>query len=159
MARPHRLREDLTFGGRIPWAVGLVLVLTIACSLVGAFGARHGPPLFELGALIPQHVLHGQVWRLATWPFLEPSALGLIFGCLGLYWFGTDLANEWGSPRFLAVFGAVMLAAATATCLVALVDPAVVDQVYLGSWTATSAMVVAWGLWFPDRVVRTYFVL
>src|SRR3954467_1641019 len=103
MARSQRLRDDLSFGGRVPWAVGLLLVVTIALSLAGAFGGRHGSPIFDLGALTPPDVLHGQVWRLATWCFLEPSPLGLIFGCLALYWFGSDLANEWGSPRFLSV--------------------------------------------------------
>ena len=96
MARAQPTRGGLTFGGRIPWSVGLLLVLTIVCSVIGATSSRHGPPIFELGALVPSEVWRGQVWRLATWSFLEDSVLGLIFGCIGLYWLGRDLAREWG---------------------------------------------------------------
>jgi len=121
------------------------------CRFIG-----HGCPV---GALVPSEVWRGQVWRLATWPFIEPSPLSLLFTCLSLYWFGSDLAREWGSPRFLAVFGGVTLAAAVGTCLIAQIDEGALSQRYLGSWALTCAMIVAWGLWFPDRVVRIYFVL
>jgi len=158
MARSQRLRDDLTFGGRMPWAVGLLIALTVVGSLAAALLSRHGAALFERGALVPSAVLHGEVWRLVTWPFLEPSPIWLLVECLFLYWFGKDLANEWGSPRFLRVFGVVTLAAALATCGVSLVDPAVREALYLGMWTATLAIIVAWGLWFPDRELRIYFL-
>jgi membrane associated rhomboid family serine protease len=143
----------------MPWGVGLVLSVTVALSLFAAFGSRHAAPLFELATLSPADVWLGQVWRLVTWPFVQPTALGLVFACLFLWWFGRDLAEEWGSVRFLAVFGAVALAAAVGTCLLARVDGAVLDQRYLGGWPVKCAMIVAWGLCFPDRVVRLWFVL
>jgi membrane associated rhomboid family serine protease len=159
MPRRSSWQDSFTFGGRLPWAVGLALSLTIGLSLLVAFSSRHTAPFFELLSLTPGEVWRGQVWRLVTWPFIEPSVLSLIFACLFLYWFGRDLADEWGSPRFLAVFGGVALGAAVGTCLVAQMDKPVLDEQYLGSWAVTAAMVVAWGLWFPDRVVRLYFVL
>jgi membrane associated rhomboid family serine protease len=159
MSRPQRIQDRLTFGGRLPWAIGLLLSLVVGLSLLVAFGDRHAGSVFELTALAPSQVWHGQVWRLATWPFIEPGPLALIFTCLFIYWFGRDLAEEWGSRRFLLVFGGVMLAAAVATCLIALVDASVMPQTYLGGWALTTAMVVAWGLWFPTRVVRIYFIL
>ncbi len=161
MARAQRRsRDGFTFGGRLPWAVGLVLSLALGLSLFAAFGSRHTAPLFELASLSPQDVWRGQVWRLADVAVPRGRARSaLIFTCLFVYWFGRDLADEWGSPRFLRVFGGVMLAAAVATCLVAQIDRSVLTQSYLGGWSATTAMIVAWGLWFPDRVVRIYFVL
>lgn len=160
MPTPARIQERLTFGGRMPWAVGLVLAITATLSLLVAFGSRHAPgSIFDWVALTPSEVWHGQVWRLATWTFVESGPIALVFGCLFLYWFGSDLANELGSRRFLALFGAITLAAAVGTCLVALVDPAVSDQSYLGGWAISCAMIVAWGLWFPHRVVRIWFVI
>jgi len=149
----------MSFGGRLPWAIGLVLSLIVGLSLVVAFGDRHAGSFFELASLAPADVWRGQVWRLVTWPFIEPGPIALIFACLFVWWFGKDLADEWGSRRFLTVFGGVVLAAAVGTCLVAQADPAVMDHSYLGGWALTTAMVVAWGLWFPTRVVRIYFVL
>ena len=159
MAQPNRLLERLSFGGRVPWAVGLVLTLTVVTSLSVALVSRHVLPLFELGALVPDRVLHGQVWRLVTWSVIEPGPIALLFGCLLLYWFGRDLAGQWGSRRFLAVYFGVALVAAAGTCIVAVLDPALLEQRYVGSWPLAEAITVAWGLWFPDRVIRIYFVI
>jgi membrane associated rhomboid family serine protease len=159
VTRSVRWTETLTFGGRLPWAIGLLLVGTVGLSLLTAFGDRHAAPLFELAALRPADVWRGQVWRLVTWPLIQPSALGLVWACVFLIWFGRDLALEWGSPRFLAVFGTVALIAAAGTCLVARLDSEVLEASYLSGYAIECAMTVAWGLWFPDRYVRLYFVI
>jgi membrane associated rhomboid family serine protease len=158
-ASSTRLEDRFSFGGRVPWAVGLVMVLTIGLSLLVAFGSRHAGSLFDWVALEPPLVWRGQLWRLGTWTFVESGPIALVFGALFLYWFGSDLANEMGSRRFLQLFGGVTLAAAVGTCLVALVDPDVAAQQYLGGWAASTAMMVAWGFWFPHRVVRIWFVI
>jgi membrane associated rhomboid family serine protease len=149
----------LSFGGRVPWGVGLVLAITVVMSLLVAFGDRHAGSLFQLTSLIPEAVWRGQVWRLATWSFVEPSPIGLIFACLFLYWFGGELGREWGSRRFLAVYAGIALTASILTCLIARVDQAVAGFPYLGTWSIGAAFAVAWGLWFPDRVIRIWFVL
>lgn len=159
MTRSNRTLERLSFGGRIPWGVGLVLTLTVITSLSVALVSRHVLPLLELGALVPDRVLHGQVWRLLSWSVIEPGPMALVFGCLLLYWFGRDLAGQWGSRRFLAVYFGVALVAAMGTCVVAVVDPALLEQPYVGSWPLAEAITVAWGLWFPDRIIRIYFVI
>jgi membrane associated rhomboid family serine protease len=159
MARPNRLLERLSFGGRIPWGVGLVLTLTVVTSLSVALVSRHVLPLLELGALVPDRVLHGQIWRLLTWSVIEPGPLALVFGCLLLYFFGRDLAGEWGSRRFLAVYFGIALVAAVGTCIIAVFDAPLLEHPYVGSWPLAEAITVAWGLWFPDRVIRIYFVI
>jgi membrane associated rhomboid family serine protease len=159
MLRPKRQwQRDMTFGGRIPWAVGLLLTITVVLSLLTAIGGR-AAPLFDRMSLQPAAVWHGQLWRLLTWPFVEGSPFGLILACLSLYWFGPPLADRLGSPRFLSGFGGTMLVAGGGTCLIALVDREVMGSNHLGSWAMTTALVVLWGLSFPDNVVRIYFVL
>jgi membrane associated rhomboid family serine protease len=152
-------QRSLSFGGRLPWGVGLVLIVTVALSLLAAFAGRHEAPLFELAALVPEDVWRGQVWRLVTWPLLQPSVWGLLWAVVFLWWFGRDLAEAWGSLRFLEVFGAISAVAAIGTCLAARLDPAVMTQTYLGGYAIQCAMIVAWGLLFPDRVLRLYFIL
>lgn len=149
----------LTFGGRVPWAVGVLLTITLIASLSVAFGSRHVFPLLELGALVPERVLRGEAWRLLTWSVIEPSPLSLIFACLFFYWFGRDLADAWGSRRFLNVYIGIALVAAVGTCLISLVDRSVGPQLFVGSWPLAEAVTVAWGLTFPDRVVRIYFFI
>src|SRR5882672_8943214 len=101
--------ERFSFGGRIPGAIGLTLVVTVASSLLVAFGSRHAEGIFAYAPLVPNEVWRGQVWRLVTWPFIEPAPLSLVFTCLFLFWFGVDLAREWGPRRFLFVYGGVAL--------------------------------------------------
>lgn len=149
----------MTFGGRVPWSVGALLAVTVITSLIVAMGNRHISPLFELGSLVPDRVLHGEVWRLLSWAFIEPSPLSLLFACLLLYWFGRDLAGAWGPRRFLQVYLGIALLAALGTCLIALVDTPILGQPYVGSWPLAEAITVAWGLWFPDRIIRIYFVI
>jgi membrane associated rhomboid family serine protease len=157
MAR--RLSDRFTFGGRVPGVVGLIMAVTTVTSLVVAFGSRHGASLFELGALVPERVWGGQLWRLVTWGFIEPSPLWLLFTCLMLFWVGRDLVQTWGTGRFTRSFFAVVLAASVGTCLIALVDPPVRTQAFIGAWPVVGALVVAWGLYHPWRVVRIWFVL
>lgn len=151
--------DRFTFGGRVPGAVGLVLAVTVVTSLGTAFGSRHVLPLLELGSLVPDRVFHGELWRILSWAVIEPSPLSLLITCLMLYWFGKDLAAAWGSRRFLLVYFGIAIVAAVGTCLVALVDTSIVEHAYVGSWPLAEAMTVAWGLWFPDRVIRIYFVI
>jgi membrane associated rhomboid family serine protease len=159
MARSSSFIDRFSFGGRVPSGLGLILALTVACSLVVAFGERHVTELFALTPLVPELVLRGQVWRVVTWVLIEPSPFSLVFRCLLLFWLGRDLSGVWGARRFLSVYFGVCIFAAVATCAVALVDPSVASQTYLGSWALDAAITVAWGLHFPDRVIRIYFVI
>jgi membrane associated rhomboid family serine protease len=135
------------------------MAVTVVLSLSAALGGRYVENLFGALALRPAAVWRGQLWRLVTWTFAEPSPFGLIFACLSLYWFGAPLARQWGSYRFLRMVGGVILAAAVGTCLIALIDGEVRGASYLGSWTLTVALVVVWGLTFPHQTVNIYFVL
>jgi membrane associated rhomboid family serine protease len=160
MLHPRRQwKRDMSFGGRIPWAVGLLICVTVVMSLVTALGDRHAAPLFQWVSLQPAACWHGQIWRLVTWPFVEPSPWSLIFSCLALYWFAVPLAQRWGSRRFLTGFFSTMLIAAIGTCVIALIDPEVMGSTHLGGWAMVTALVVGWGLTYPDTIVRIYFVL
>jgi membrane associated rhomboid family serine protease len=156
--RTQSWQSTLTFGGRVPWGAGALLAVTIVLSLMVALASQR-VPVFELFALRPALVWQGQLWRLVTWAFVEPDPIGLIFGCLSIYWFGAPLAATWGSRRFLLVYGGVGAFTALATCLVALVDPGLREATFLGGWAMKTALVVAWGLWFPDQIIRVFYFL
>ena len=81
-------------GGSLPASIALLIGATLVASILGA----QVPGVAAMGALVPAQVFGGQLWRLMTWAFFEPDALGLIFAALALYWFGGDLVRIWG-PR------------------------------------------------------------
>jgi membrane associated rhomboid family serine protease len=146
-------------GGRVPRVVGLLMGVTLVASVVGAVGARNGFPLLLAGVLTPGLVIDGQVWRLVTWVFFEPEGLALIFGLLGLWWFGRDLYFAWGATRLLATYLGIAAAAGLGTCLVALAWPVLNQVPYWGVWPVVSSLIIAWATLNPNRDVYVYFVL
>jgi membrane associated rhomboid family serine protease len=156
----RRIGQGLTFGGRVPASVGALIALTALLSLAGVVGERNGLSLVRLALFSPEAVWEGEIWRLVTWVFFETDPLSLLFGGLMLYWFGKDLAHAWGERRFVLVYLGIAAAAAAATCLAALLWPALLrGGRALGPWPVVDAMVVAWALLFPDRQILVWFAL
>jgi len=154
------LGQGLSFGGRVPVALGALISATVVASLVGVVGERNGLPLLRLGMLEPQRVLRGELWRLVTWVFFETDPLGLLFGGLTLYWFGRDLCETWGANRFVFTYiGFAAAAGALTSATALLVWPSLLGARWVGLWPAVNGVVVAWALLFPFRQILLYFAL
>jgi membrane associated rhomboid family serine protease len=159
VARARRLGDGLTFGGRVPAAVGGLIAATVLASIAGAVGERNGLPLLRLGQLAPADVWRGEAWRLVTWVLLETDPLSLLFGGLVLFWFGRDLCEAWGERRFLLAYFGTAAVAGVLVSLLALAWPAVRAARWTGFWPALDALVVAWSLLFPFRQILLFFAL
>ncbi len=155
----RRAGNPFSFGGRVPPAVGGLVVATVATSLFAVVGERSGVPLWRLLALDSHAVWRGEVWRLVTWVLLEDQPLNLLFGGLVLWWFGRDLAEAWGEGRFLATYFGVSAAAAALSSLVALAWPAVGAGRQGGFWAALDGVVVAWAIVYPYRQILLFFAV
>ena len=59
--------------------------------------------------LIPDDVVHGQVWRLVTWPLANGPDLWTVLGLAMLWYFGRELERMVGRARFMWLL--VLLAA------------------------------------------------
>jgi membrane associated rhomboid family serine protease len=140
----------------IAWVIAATLVMTAG----GALLQRNGVALYTYRLLGPDWVLRGEVWRLFTWIFLEPDPLGLVFGCLLLYFIGPDLLHRWGRRRFFLLYFGAGAIVGLLTCLVARF---LVTEVYrapfTGLWPMQEAMIIAWAVLMPDRQIRVFFVL
>jgi hypothetical protein len=86
--RGGEMQRLFTFGGRVPPAIGLVLVLMLAASVWGWMDHA----LQRAAALWPAGIVGGQVWRLVSWPFFQDDPLTLLFGGIMIYWLGNQLA-------------------------------------------------------------------
>jgi len=160
MARPSPLAGSFTvLGSHVPRVVGLLAGATLLASIAGALGARNESGLLVWGALVPGFVLQGQVWRLLTWMFFETDAIGLIFACLGLVWFGRDLTQAWGPSRFLATYLTAGVVTGAIVTALAFAWPRLLAVIQVGPWPIVSAMIVAWAVLHPHRDVFVYFVL
>jgi membrane associated rhomboid family serine protease len=158
MPRAQRSDGSVYVGGhRIPTVIAVLIGLTLAVTIVGAVGQRNGFPLYAWTALVPAFA--AQAWRLVTWVFIQPEPLGLIFACLGLWWFGRDLLSIWGTRRFLSVFFGIAAGAGALTCAAALVAPSLRTLPFYGTWGILDALIIAWATAFPGRDLLVYFVL
>jgi len=155
MYRPRRsgdLRNSFTFGGRIPASVGLLLVL-VAVATVGSWLARD----LAWAALVPGVLRSGQLWRLVTWPLVQEEPMALIFGGLTLYFFGPQLAYDWGEGRFLWTNLVLTLGSAFLTLLVAALLG--VGFSYVGIWPLVDGLILLWALRYQDQQILLFFVL
>lgn len=161
MARLRWLdRSFPILGGRIPAPIALLIAATLLTSIAGATAVRNGfGGILEGGVLVPQAVGYGQLWRLVTWCLFELEPINLVFGALGLFWFGGELVRIWGPGRFLLAYFGLAAATGVATCLVALALPALRTSFFLGMWPVVTALIIAWATYFPSRDVFVYFVL
>ena len=156
---PVRAPSRLSFGGRLPPIIGLLIVTTFVASVVAALGLRHGFPLFELSAFVPDRLLRGELWRTVTWVFLELEPMGLLFACLSLYWFGRDLALRWGPGRFLAYYLGLAASVAGITFLVSRVYTPIAAMPFYGTWPVQEALIILWASYYPTRQIRVYFIV
>ncbi len=151
----RRLSEALTFGGRVPAAVGGLVAAVLVASIAGALF----PPVRDAAFFSPALVWRGEVWRLVSYPFLESDPLSLVIGGFMLWMFGRDLAAAWGGRRLLQAFVGLAAGAAAATSLLALAWSRLQVVAAAGPWPVIDALVVAWALRFPDRQLFYMFVL
>jgi membrane associated rhomboid family serine protease len=99
------------------------IALIVICVLVflaegnfGVSGARGA--LFRDGALFGPAVEVGQWWRLGTYGFLHAGLLHIGFNMFLLWILGRELEPQLGTPRFLGIYVASLLAGAWGALLV-----------------------------------------
>lgn len=108
MARPGRGSADGWFRlGSLDVTTTLLVVFLCIVSLV-VFAVEPVTKPIELGlALDANHVGHGQLWRLFTWPVSFPAGIDL-FGALNLFffwYFGSEVERQLGRRKMAAYLG------------------------------------------------------
>jgi membrane associated rhomboid family serine protease len=127
------------------------LAITIVASVIGALD---GGFLMHWLSLVPHKILAGEVWRLATWPFVEPGPLALVLTCMAIFRFGSELSVSWGQRR-LAQFTIETLLIA-GVCAVILSTITHTPMLHLGGWATGDLLVIAWARQYPNRALSFY---
>jgi hypothetical protein len=92
-----------------------------------------------------------------TWPFVELSPMSLIVTCVAIHHFGGELSARWGERRLRRFASELVLAAATATCVLDAIFHH--DIARCGGWAIADALVIAWARQFPSAILQFYGVL
>ena len=144
-----------------------LIAITVSCAIANevfrqpsADGNGFEPDvLVQATKFYPPAILQGQVWRFVT-SFLvgKLNFLGLIFGMFGLYIFGGELEQLYGTRRFVVFY----LMAGFLSCLVkfglALADIGYNTQTS-GAAGPLFATFVLFAFHFPHRQIRIFFLL
>ena len=141
-----------------PWtpAIKALIIANVTVFVVTYFLPVLQVPLW----LTPQDVVHGQVWRLVTYMFLHAGPMHLLFNMLFLWMFGVELERMWGTRNFVKYYFVTGVAAALTTIVVSFVPLFDLGSLYfartVGASGAVVAVLLAYGLYFPNREILFY---
>lgn len=149
---------SISFGQPLtPWVRNLMLI-NAAVQVVQLLAGGADSFIIRYLALYPAQVLgNGAVWQLLTYSFLHGSLLHLLFNLFTLWVFGGDVERLLGPRRFLGYY----LISAVGAGLFHLIFYPDSPVPVIGASGAIYAILVAFALFFPDRVITLllFFVL
>jgi membrane associated rhomboid family serine protease len=115
------------FSRAVKWLVisNAAIFLLLAILNVTDSGRAFATAFVNGSVLVPSRVLHGEVWRLLTYAFVNGGLLYVLFGLLALWMFGSEFESRWGTSVFVqfyfsCAFGAALTVLAAAYGLHAL---------------------------------------
>ena len=127
--------------------------MMLAC--VAGFCLNLFVPLDRWFALWPLMSGHFMPWQVVTYAFLHGDTLHLFFNMLGLWMFGAELEQMWGSRRYWQFLLAALLVAALSQLVITLLAGSSVPTV--GASGALFGLLLAFGMLFPNRTIMPLF--
>jgi len=82
------------------------MVINVALHVLPIFIRGLDRIIFNHGALQPQAVFQGQIWRLITAQYLHASHMHLLLNMLALHFLGRPLARLWTTRKFFWIYTA-----------------------------------------------------
>jgi len=137
----------------MPYLPPVTKALMLAC--VAGFCLNLFVPLDRWFALWPLMSGHFMPWQVVSYAFLHGDTLHLFFNMLGLWMFGSELEQMWGSRRYWQFLLAAVLVAALSQLVITLLAGSNVPTV--GASGALFGLLLAFGMLFPNRTIMPLF--
>lgn len=142
---------------RLGWSLTPVVKRLIAVN-VGVFLLQAfvlDPAVLRVFGLVPQAVIRGgMLWQVVTYMFLHGGVFHLAFNMLALWMFGGDVERHMGPRRFLAYYFFTGIGAGVCTILLAHGQ----FSVTIGASGAIFGILLAYGMFFPNRIVLAFLL-
>ena len=138
----------------LPVAVKNLLIINGICYLADVVMARLGviDLSYWLGIwTLPTGMF--RVWQPLTYMFMHGSFEHLFFNMFSLWMFGATLENAWGTKRFLFYYMVCGIGAG----LISMLIPGY--HVSVGASGAIYALLLAFGMMFPNGYIYLYFLV
>src|SRR5580704_1453482 len=152
--------SSFSFGpGPISTALKAIIGANVAMFLV----TTALPQLRVQLGLVPMWVVHQlRLWQLVTYMFIHAGVLHILFNMLMLWFLGAELERLWGTRFFVKFYFVCGIGAGVLTVLLSLLPYGPLAQLYtsdiIGASGAVYGLLLAYGLYFPDRPIYMYFV-
>jgi membrane associated rhomboid family serine protease len=152
--------SSFSFGpGPISTALKAIIGANVAMFLV----TTALPQLRVQLGLVPMWVVHElRLWQLVTYMFIHAGVLHILFNMLMLWFLGAELERLWGTRFFVKFYFVCGIGAGVLTVLLSLLPFGPLAQLYtsdiIGASGAVYGLLLAYGLYFPDRPIYMYFV-
>jgi len=163
---PSRHASSAFSFGPGPLSTALKAIIGINVAIFVAQYFLHAIPTYF--GLTPVFVVRYRfIWQVVTYMFVHAGPMHIIFNMLTLWMFGTELERIWGTRFFLRFYfvcgiGAglitVLLAAVSQSALPATPTAALYEQTIVGASGAIYGLLLAYALYFPNRLIYMYFV-
>ena len=151
------MQTRVRFGPPLTAMVKRIMIINAVVWVIQIICLRAGIPFTELLSVKPSDVLQGQAWQLFTYMWLHDTSglLHIGFNMFGLWMFGSQLEQIWGSRRFLNFyltcgFGAGAIIFAWNWIFAPNVST-------LGASAAVYGCLTGFSLLWPDRTVMLLF--
>ncbi len=146
-----------------PGPISQAVKALIAVNVVAFLLSLIVPAMIERLGLIPAAVVENlALWQPLTYMFLHGGLSHLLFNMLALWMFGTELERTWGTRFFVRYYFVTGIGAALVTVLWTLAPLPYADSLYrtvvIGASGAIYGLLLAYGLYFPDRPIYMYLV-
>jgi membrane associated rhomboid family serine protease len=160
MRRGSPYSMSYTFGpGALTPAVRALIIVNVAAYLLSLLVPSIAIPLGLIPAAVVQRLW---IWQPFTYMFLHGGLFHILFNMLALWMFGVELERMWGTRFFVTYYFVSGLGAAATTILVSLLPyPFAEDMrvaITIGASGAVYGLLLAYGLYYPDRPIYIYMV-
>ncbi len=160
------LGQNVRFGGPLTPVVKKLMIINGAIFLLMAFTGLFSP---GIPALIKNNFglshlgFAGQfkLWQIFTYMFIHGSFFHVLMNLFALWMFSGDLEQLWGGRRFLRYYLTTGIGAGICIAIMNFIiaEKYGVSPVTIGASGAVYAILLAYGLTWPDRQVLIWFVI
>ena len=146
------------FTKAVKWLILTNAAVYLLLELLKVFSPDVGDGLFVLLSLMPQMVMHGAVWQLATYSFVHGGLFHLLFNMLALWMFGAQFESDWGRKQFLefyffCVVGAALITTAVSYSHLGGVTPRTIT---VGASGGIYGILMAFGMIYGEREIMLF---
>ncbi len=146
------------FRGAVRQIILASVAIYVFILLLLAFAPGVGSAVLEIGTLRSEHVLHGWIWQLITYPFMAEDPWAFALSLIGIYFLGPSVEDRVGYRRFYAFFFGSVILSGVIGVLLSLTD-IIAQGAAFSVAAATNAIFMVFYLFNPDAPMLAFFVL